>query len=287
VRKSARLAFIGIPAAFAGWGLLETGTEETRPLPEPSRQGPSSEAAGTTALAVGLPEAPRPTPAAEQRRPVERRTPLPRSKPPSSRTPRVAIHTAAERDVQPRIGSTEVTVSRFRACVEAGACKTDHFSTDSGAPCNWSVEGHDEHPMNCVDWNGASEFCAFDGGRLCKPDEWFTACRGPSDWDYPYGPAFQADACLARTGIEAMKTGTEPVGQRESCQGGTPGAYDMGGNVAEWVDECDGTYCHMYGGAYVTNEPADLFASCKRVCAGNQKTFYSATIGFRCCYDDP
>ena len=59
----------------------------------------------------------------------------------------------------------------------------------------------------------------------------------------------------------------------------------MAGNVSEWVDDCKDTYCHFYGGAYLTNEPLDTFASCKQVCAGNQKTFRSSTLGFRCCYD--
>jgi formylglycine-generating enzyme required for sulfatase activity len=204
-------------------------------------------------------------------------------RPTASLAARVPV--AARGEAQTYVGAHEVTVGRFRACVQAGACAPEHFATEHGAPCNWAVDGHDAHPMNCVDWLGAQEFCTFDGGRLCTADEWFTACRGPSDLDYPYGPAFDPDACHARSGIAAMAVGTEPVGSRPTCSGGTPGAHDFAGNVSEWVDECNGTYCHMYGGAYVTNEPVEMFASCKHVCAGNQKTFLSSSVGIRCCYD--
>lgn len=198
---------------------------------------------------------------------------------------RVLIGAAVPEAARTRIGEDEVTVARFRTCVQAGACKAEQFLADTGSPCNWGVEGRDPHPMNCVDWVGASAFCKFDGGRLCKPAEWFAACRGPADQDYPYGAAFNPEACLARSGPAAAASGTEPVGSRPSCQGGSAGVHDMAGNVSEWVDDCNGSYCHMYGGAYLTNEPVETFASCKQVCAGNQRTFRSATIGIRCCYD--
>lgn len=182
------------------------------------------------------------------------------------------------------ISATEASVSDFVACVSASACPEDSYIKGAGSPCNWGVEGRARHPMNCVDWTGADAFCRFDGGRLCKPDEWFNACRGPEDLDFPYGSIFDASACHAHAGPVNASSATEEVGSRSSCSGN--GVSDMVGNVSEWVDDCTGTYCRMYGGAYVTNEPVDHFASCKRgVCSGNQRTFASASIGIRCCYD--
>jgi len=225
-----------------------------------------------------LPAAPDPAakPALAARRPATGKT--------TARHP-VHVPLAGKAATGASIGSDEVTVGRFRACVKAGACKAGQFLVDTGHPCNWNVEGRDDHPMNCVDWFGASAFCKFDGGRLCKADEWFAACRGPDDRDYPYGPRFDAEACLAHAGPPTIEMGTEPVGSRPTCHGGAAGVHDMAGNVSEWVDECKDSYCHFYGGSYLANEPVEDFASCKHVCAGNQKTLQSATLGFRCCYD--
>jgi hypothetical protein len=41
----------------------------------------------------------------------------------------------------------------------------------------------------------------------------------------------------------------------------------------------------VFAGAFLTNEPLEDFSSCKHICGGNQRTFSSATVGIRCCYD--
>jgi formylglycine-generating enzyme required for sulfatase activity len=55
-----------------------------------------------------------------------------------------------------RIGANEVTVASFKECVDAGVCGSETFVHDAGSPCNWNVSGRENHPMNCVDWNGGS-----------------------------------------------------------------------------------------------------------------------------------
>ena len=185
------------------------------------------------------------------------------------------------------VGAREVTVSAFAACVEAQACTLDHVHVQEGSPCNYAASDRKDHPINCVDWYGAEQYCKWAGGRLCQPDEWFAACRGLADTDYPYGPSFDAASCnaLTQTGPKVPR-GTEAVGTSPGCEGGYPGLADMVGNVSEWVDDCTGDYCKFYGGSYTTNEPLEDFASCKKFCAGNQKSFRSSTIGIRCCHDD-
>ncbi len=42
---------------------------------------------------------------------------------------------------------SEVTVDKYRACVDAGACA----QPEPGENCNWEVKGHDDHPANCTD----------------------------------------------------------------------------------------------------------------------------------------
>ena len=184
------------------------------------------------------------------------------------------------------IDAHEVTVKQFRACVAAGACTRDHFLSPHDPPCNYGAEHRNDYPMNCVDWDGADAYCRWSGGRLCKPEEWFDACRGPKNQDYPYAATFDLAACNAALHEPNTPFGdTEPAGKRATCDGGYKGLRDMVGNVTEWVDECKDTYCLFYGGAYTENPPLEDFASCKQVCAGNDKTFKSSTIGFRCCRD--
>ena len=180
--------------------------------------------------------------------------------------------------------STEVTVAQFRTCVDAGTCGKDTFTT-----CNYGVSGKDNHPMNCVDYNGAEQFCGFVGGRLCTEHEWLDACSGTDGRPFPYGTSFDLEACNSQSStvtVSGRAVDTVPVGSMPKCKGGLPDVYDMAGNVTEWVDKCQGTYCKFRGGGYSSNDPIEMFAACKGVCSGNQKDFSSSTIGFRCCRTD-
>lgn len=182
------------------------------------------------------------------------------------------------------IDTHEVTVAEFRVCVEAGTCSPRHFTKSTEPPCNYGLPDRDNHPMNCVDWDGAAQYCQSKGQALCSHDEWFAACRGPNDLDYPYGAAYQEGLCNSNVRQEPIASmGTRAVGEASTCEGGYPGLFDMVGNVSEWVDECKGSYCKFFGGGYINNPPLEDFASCKPFCAGNQKQFRSASIGFRCC----
>jgi formylglycine-generating enzyme required for sulfatase activity len=179
--------------------------------------------------------------------------------------------------------ATEVTVAQFRACVEGGACKEGTFKR-----CNYGASGREAHPMNCVDFFGAEQFCRFAGGRTCQEDEWLAACSGTDGRPFPYGNAFDLDACNSQSATmktEGRALDTVPVASLTRCEGGLPGLFDMAGNVTEWVDPCKGTYCKFRGGGFNSNDPVDRFAACTGVCSGNQKDFSSTTIGFRCCRD--
>lgn len=185
------------------------------------------------------------------------------------------------------VDANEVTVGAFEACVAAGACAMEHVTVIPDSTCNYEAKGRESHPMNCVDWYGAEQYCRHAGARLCAAEEWFSACRGAADQDYPYGDSYDPAACnVVATAGPLAEHGTVPVGSASSCEGGYPGLHDMVGNVSEWVDACNGDYCKFYGGAFTTNEPLADFASCKQFCAGNKKAFRSSTIGIRCCRDD-
>ncbi len=167
------------------------------------------------------------------------------------------------------ISATEVTVQQFRSCVEAGRCPPAHF--DSG--CNYGDPTRGDHPMNCASELAAQDFCGAVGGRVCTQDEWLAACRGADGRRFPYGDAFDLAACNSQSStnrVEGRPLSTAPVGSFRGCEGGLPGLFDMGGNVAEWVGPCKGTYCKLRGGSYLSTDPVDRFAACVGVCAGNQ-----------------
>lgn len=192
-------------------------------------------------------------------------------------------------DGKSAISSTEVTVAQYKACVEAGDCGEDTFKPGkSPGPCNYGLDDRASHPMNCVSFHGAEAMCTSVGGRICGFKEWLGACSGADGRAFPYGDEFEQAACHTasrKNTIEGRPKGTLEVGSIGTCEGGVPGLYDMAGNVMEWVDGCKGTYCKFLGGAYLGNDPLDLFNSCKGPCGGNQKTFQSATVGIRCCKD--
>jgi len=78
---------------------------------------------------------------------------------------------------------SEVTVAQYGACVKAGNCSTP----DTGGRCNWSVNGRDNHPINCVDWNQATAFCEWAGGRLPTEDEWYAEASNGGKREYTWG----------------------------------------------------------------------------------------------------
>src|SRR5581483_6261792 len=76
--------------------------------------------------------------------------------------------------------------------------------------------------------------------RLCTAAEWFDSCNGSGNTTFPYGAAYVANRC---NGYDYPKTSgqtTVPTGSAAMCisdQSAAAGdeAYDMSGNVKEWV----------------------------------------------------
>lgn len=77
----------------------------------------------------------------------------------------------------------EVTVERYRACVDLGLCTAPE---ERGPLCNYEFADRAQHPINCVDLEQAEAFCAFDGKRVCSESEWEKAAHGGCEL-YPEG----------------------------------------------------------------------------------------------------
>jgi formylglycine-generating enzyme required for sulfatase activity len=182
------------------------------------------------------------------------------------------------------ITATEITVRQFRVCIDAGDCTLESL----GETCNFQTGDRDDHPVNCASYDAAQDFCAHVSGRVCQESEWLEACRGQEDRAFPYGPDFDLGACNVQSTestIPGRDRTTAAVAGHAACEGGYDGLYDMAGNVAEWVDPCKDDYCKFRGAGYLTNEPIDMFAACRGVCSGNDKSLRSGVIGIRCCRD--
>ncbi len=54
---------------------------------------------------------------------------------------------------------TEVTVTQYTECMDTGACG----EPSTGESCNWNDPGYEDHPVNCIDWQQAVDFCAWVG----------------------------------------------------------------------------------------------------------------------------
>ncbi len=131
------------------------------------------------------------------------------------------------------IDVTEVTQGAYAACVRAGACTSPYHGPTpwDGSACigRWSPRTTPGHPVACVTWDQASEFCSWIGKRLPTEWEWEKAARGRDGRAYPWGD--EAPSC-DRASIQRCKD--VPVASR--TRGRSPwGAYDLAGSVGEWT----------------------------------------------------
>ncbi len=132
----------------------------------------------------------------------------------------------------------EVTADEYGACVDAGACESGRhlvYDPETTRWCNYQRPGGGKHPMNCLTWNDATDFCGWVGGRLPAAAEWELAAGGGDGRLYPWGnrlEPFRANCDDVTCGDGFLITA--PVGIFPS--GAAPcGAEDMAGNVMEWT----------------------------------------------------
>jgi len=120
---------------------------------------------------------------------------------------------------------TEVTTAAYSACVQAGRCS----AAGTDAYCNYGHSDKNNHPINCVDWDQATAYCASVGKRLPTEEEWEYAARGTDGRKYSWGNEEPGTrACWNQRSARS----TCSVGSYAS---GVFGLKDMAGNVYEWT----------------------------------------------------
>ncbi len=211
------------------------------------------------------------------------------------------------------IDQTEVTNTMFAKFVNNTNYVTDAeqaggsfvFESSSGkqkSGADWqhplgpdsSISTIMEHPVVHVSWNDANTYCEWAGRRLPTEAEWEKA----ASWDeknqkknvYPWGDEYDCQFVNYANCVG----GTTAVGSYESGQS-SYGAYDMAGNVWEWVADW---YDSEYYAISPESNPLGPDSGTNRVLRGgswlNSGTFVrsayrngestgsSNVVGFRC-----
>jgi sulfatase modifying factor 1 len=173
------------------------------------------------------------------------------------------------------------------------------FSTIGGARVK-AVSVIGQVPQGYISGEEAQSACEEAGKSLCALDQWLRACRGPNDTLYPYGDAHIDGACnetraqhpvieffgstnvfdsvhMNDPGINQQADTVDPGGSNTECVS-TEGAYDLVGNLHEWIADPNGTF---KGGFYVDavlNGPG-----CTYQTTAHGFTYHDYSTGFRCC----
>jgi serine/threonine-protein kinase len=181
------------------------------------------------------------------------------SKPPSKSTSAAAAPVTARAPVVTSAGPCPLGANLVRAqtpyCIDV-----------------YEYPGGKTIPRTSVSFEEAQKLCASRNERLCSDVEWEHACRGRGGASYPYGAAFDPERC--NTGSSEIA----PAGEYKECRSGS-GAYDMSGNVAEWVTSRGQPA--QKGGAAGGSNPSH-WSRCSNTLhpSGSDGAIF---VGFRCC----
>ena len=139
------------------------------------------------------------------------------------------------------IDQYEVTNQQYARCMHENRCRAPlmYFGLDDhlGDP------EYSSHPVTGMSWEDANEYCSWAGRRLPTEAEWEKAARGPVGQTYPWGEQL---GCTFANYYPCFGD-LLPVGSFADGQS-LYGAYDMVGNVLEWVAD-------WYGKDYYTSSP--------------------------------
>ena len=150
------------------------------------------------------------------------------------------------------MSKTEVTAGLFQQCVDAGGCSGYyHHTYQDNEGCNLGAPGRQEHPMNCIEWQGTVEFALWLSGvtgriyRLPYEAEWEYAGKNlGQELMFPWGNfdywGYEEGICLyVNCGEESLTSAvcSKTAGNTDQ------GLCDMSGNVMEWcMDWYDAEY---------------------------------------------
>ncbi len=212
------------------------------------------------------------------------------------------------------IDETEVDNGAYRRCVDEGACAPPFNAGATFHPAYYGDPAYDDYPVIFVTWSQADAFCRWRGARLPSEAEWEMAAGfDPVNLvklRFPWGDAFDGERlnyCDQGCPRDYRDAGTSD-GHRDTApvtaypEGRSPvGAYNMSGNVMEWVADWYGA--RAYEGASDIN-PLGPVEGVTRVIRGGswlsamddvtvtsraqfEPSVSRANLGFRCALTPP
>lgn len=112
------------------------------------------------------------------------------------------------------------------------------IATDHPAPAYWDHRklNQPSQPVTGVNWFDADTYCHWANKRLPTEAEWEKAARGPAGSIYPWGNKIEYSKANFAKGKSGQKYITDSV---DAHPDGVSyyGAYNMAGNVFEWVQD--------------------------------------------------
>lgn len=192
------------------------------------------------------------------------------------------------------IYSIPVTNKMYTQCVATGNCSPP--AQEVGSPV-YSNPQYGDFPVVGVTWDMAANYCGWTQSQLPTEAQWEKAARGEEGAVYPWGiddPScglLNFEGCLGHTNsVLDFEGGRSPYG-----------AYDMAGNVFQWVKDfyeehaydsmelrnpagpSSGTSHSLRGSSYET-ETALLPSGIRHFGAA---AYHSGELGFRCAVPEP
>jgi formylglycine-generating enzyme required for sulfatase activity len=185
------------------------------------------------------------------------------------------------------IDKYEVTNAQFKLFIDAGGYTTQAYWSMAGwsartsggwtSPYWWAAGTHHsgpawpDLPVVGVSWYEAEAYAKFVEKRLPTEAEWEKAARGTDQRTYPWGEDIDGSKANYSDSGDPYERSTTPVGFYDGRLHPSPlfqttsspspyGAYDMAGNVCEWVADW---YQSNYYSAKTTppNPPGPLTGS--------------------------
>ena len=132
------------------------------------------------------------------------------------------------------IDQTEVTNAQYAKCVaDNGACKKPTNKSSYTPSSHYGNSEFDNYPVVSVDWNMANAYCSWAERELPTEAQWEKAARGIDGNIYPWGNESPNSNLLNynQNVGDVTEVGKYPNGKS------VYGAYDMAGNVWEWVSD--------------------------------------------------
>jgi serine/threonine-protein kinase len=208
------------------------------------------------------------------------------------------------------IDQTEVTNAMYAAFLndrgnqrEGGAYWLDAESAEVlivQSEDKWQPkDGYADHPVLEVTWYGARAYCDWAGRRLPSEAEWEKAARGTDGRRFAWGDDYPWERNCKYLWADSVECGgAEPLPVGSLPLGASPyGAFNMHGNVREWVQDL---YGENYYAVSVLDNPKGPSSGSYRVWRGGDWKYHGYPIttrhssnpvvsnnltGFRCAAD--